>query len=200
MIKKLERIIRNFFDIGDYKISIIEDSISPSHVRLTTYLIEGELTTMDRISLTSADYNVYTLNNKNLVTGTSRMRIDGKLESLFQNLRRAIKPDYLKEAKWHIPFKNNIDYTKLYFFVKEREKDFGKCSWCEDVIIDRYILRIAAARCAEINTSNSSDFQHDLDVYSKLNTNALRHIAQAQNDLIYHEDYCGWKPANLFLG
>ena len=200
MHKKLNRFLRNFFNYGDYKISIVADSVSPTHVRLTTYLIEGELTKWDRVALTSTDYNVHTVGNKNLVTGTPNMFLARNLERRFKKLRQMNKPESLKEAKWHVPFRNNIDYTRLYFYVKANEKDFDKCSWCEELVLERYMFRIATTRCHEINNERTFGFEKDFKSYNPdVQMEAMKHIAQAQNDYEIHENYHGWKAANLFI-
>ena len=200
MHKKLNRFLRNFFNYGNYKISIVADSVSPKNIRLTTYLIEGGLTKWDRVALTSTDYNVHTVGNKNLVTGTPNMFLARNLESRFKKLRQMSKPEHLKEAKWHVPFRNNIDYTRLYFYVKANEKDFDKCSWCEELVLERYMFRIATTRCHEINNERTFGFEKDFKSYNPdIQKEALKHIVQAQNDYEIHEKYHGWKAANLFI-
>lgn len=97
----------------------------------------------------------------------------------------ASTPKELKAGEWHVPFGDSIDYEKLGEITSEYYKQNSK----EEVNINKWLIKIATARCARIsylNFEGKDDYAADFKLHDNLldsgHMSPFEHCARAMSN------------------
>jgi thymidylate synthase ThyX len=111
-------------------------------------------------------------------------------EAIYDAKKESI-PNKLQEGEWHIPYGDNIDYTKLGIVTAEYYINNPN----EEVDINKWVARISIARCARLSYQTLGDnpvidYVKDLQLYEILNNSGhwspFEHVAKAMSKKEYN--------------
>lgn len=112
-------------------------------------------------------------------------------------------PKNLIEGDWHLPFSNNIDWSKLY---PETQPDLDNVTALQ-VAHDK-LIKISVARCARISYQTLGDnpvidYEKDIDLFYKLKNSEhwspFEHIAKATDTSDWDRNFKGFKQLRSIL-
>lgn len=106
------------------------------------------------------------------------------------------EPKLLEVGEWHVPFGDNIDYTKLQLEVLDNWNKRGdSLSTLANDAETEAKIKIATARCARVsylNFEGKDDYAADIKLFDMLSTSGhwspFEHCARAMSDEEYYED------------
>jgi hypothetical protein len=138
--------------------------------------------------------NIHISNNNGVSTYHNESQAEihiQKIAEMMWDSRNESTPKQLEVGEWHIPFSDNINYEKLgevtgKYYIEDNPN--------EEVDINKWLVKIATARCARISyetlgDNSKIDYEADIKLHDMLikskHWSPFEHCARAMNNIEY---------------